>query len=142
MFTKLKKWNHSFKLFMIKRPFLYTLFLLAIFLITQMIINVYRNEPILANFTNNLAIFWILIVGYLASWLSKKQGKQFLICFLFTFTYLMIQSILDKSIVDYTSVLILLFLALLLGGISWMLADTVASRKKELEKSEDESTNS
>ena len=54
----------------------------------------------------------------------------------------MIQSILDKSIVDYTSVLIILFIALLLGGVSWMLADTVTSRKKELEKSEDESTNS
>lgn len=107
-----------------------------------MIINVYRNEPILANFNNNLAVFWILIVGYLASWLSKRQGQQFLICFLFTFTYLMIQSILDKSIVDYTSVLIILFIALLLGGVSWMLADTVTSRKKELEKSEDESTNS
>lgn len=127
MLKKLKRINREFVLFLSKKPLFYVLFLFAIILVARIVINVYRQQPILANFEDTLSIFCTLFIGYLASVLSKKTGQQFLLCFLFTFIYLVIQSFIEKSIVDYTSFLLLTFFSILLGGISWILARSFTS---------------
>lgn len=135
MFKKLKNMGLEFDLCLRRKPYLYVLLLFVCLIATQLVTNIYIHNPLFSNFSNTLDIFWVALVGYLAFRISKKGSLQFLVSFLFTFPMLLIKNLIEKSIVDYTSIIMLIFFAVFSGSVSWILARVLTSEKKALEDS-------
>lgn len=142
MYKKLKKINHDLDFFFKKKPFLYALFSPMIIAGSQMMINIYHQSHVFANFEYIVSIFFFSMIGYLAFRISPKKEYQFWFCLFFAFIIFLIKNHIEKSIVDYTSIILILFFTVLIGSVSWILAVTLTSRKKVLEDSNNGTTKS
>lgn len=120
MFRKLGENYRKLDLLLRKKVHLYLLLLLTAFLITSIVLNVYRHQPLFSNLDTGFTMFWIYIVGYLASRIPVRDSLRFLFCLILNFIPLLIESMVQKSIVDYTSIIIIAVVAGFLGGVSFL----------------------
>ena len=120
MFRKLGENYRKLDLLLRKKVHLYLLLLLTAFLITSIVLNVYRHQPLFSNLDTGFTMFWIYIVGSLVSRIPVRNGWRFLFCFILNFIPLLIESIVHKSIVDYTSIIIMAVVAGFLGSVSFL----------------------
>lgn len=136
MVEKLKRNYQKFDALLRRKPGYSVIFTVTILIIAQMIINLLRHAPLLSNFSYALSILGVYFIGYLASVITSKKGLQFLICFILVFLSFLIASIIEKSIVDYTSIILLAFFSLLGGLGSLFIAIAMTNRKNDLETSD------
>lgn len=131
MFQKLGENYRKLDLLLRKKVHLYLLLLLAAFMITSIVLNVYRHQPLFSNLDTGFTMFWIYIVGYLASRIPVRNGLRFLFCLILNFIPLLIESIVQKSIVDYTSIIIIAVVAGFLGSVSFLCLFTLFNKSYE-----------
>lgn len=117
----------------------YSVIILFVFLaIIQLTINLIRHAQPFANFYYPLLFSWFHLISYFAFVITSRKGLQFLVCFLLIFLTLLTIDIIEESLVDYTSVILIAFISIF-GGFGPLLgAINMTKRKKELEISNDE----
>lgn len=136
MVEKLKRNYRKFDALLRRKPGYSVLFTVTILIITQMIINLLRHAPLFSNSFYALYILEVYFIGYLASVITSRKRFQFLVCFILVFLSFLIASTIEKSIVDYTTI-ILFGLFSLLGGLgSFLIAIDTTKQKKDLEVSD------
>lgn len=141
MMEMLKENYRKFTSFLRRRPG-YSVIVLFVFLaIVQLTINFIRHDQPFSNFPYTLSLLGVYLIGYLAFVITNRKMLQFLICFLFTFLSFMITNIIEDSIVDYTSVILIVLLSIFSGLISLLIAIDITKHKNILEISKENERN-
>lgn len=137
MVEMLRNKYQKFTSFLRRRPG-YSVIILFVFLaIIQLTINLIRNDQPFSNFPYTLSLFGVYLIGYLAFVITNRKKLQFLICFLFTFLSFMVVNIIEGSIVDYTSVILIALLSIFSGLISLLIAIDITKHENILKISKD-----
>lgn len=126
----MKAFYQRFNLLITKKTPLFFLLFLIFLLSVQLVVNSFRHEPLLTNFESSLGLFWILLTAYLATLVTSKKTTLFLLSFVLNFIYILIVNILNKSIMDYSSFLIIGIQTLFQAFFSFGLAFDLFNRKK------------
>lgn len=96
-----------------RKPGVYLLFLLTVMVVVQLVINITRQQPMGYNMQNPLSVGFYFLLAYGIYSAKLKKRTQAVVGLGIMFSYLIISSWFDKSMVDYTSIIVAAGVALI-----------------------------
>lgn len=110
-------------LFLREKPLFILMLLIGFTISIKLIANSLNHSPIFANFFPTIFLCTAYLAGYFAARFKNKRVLIFVLYSLIAFLYLIIDSFITNSLVNYTSFILLAIVALLYTGLSILAAE-------------------
>lgn len=114
----IRKTYRKFSLFFLSHPSLNLLLVVAAIFFAKLLFNYLNHHPLFSDFQLSICVALTYLTGYLAFKVKSKKFLLYIIHFIIVFSYFSIDSYFDRSLVNYTSFIILAGLALLYTGVA------------------------